>query len=925
MKRIALLIATAVLSAAQIVPNRYIVELSGDPAAAVAAQKRQRFAAADHDIQAHRTQLESAHAVVERNVRGLGGTVTHHLYNVANAMAVTMTPGAAAQLARMPGIRSVTPVHRTHMLMDQALNVHRVTQAWQAISGGSANAGAGIKIGILDTGIDVSHPAFQNFSTAMPNGFPLISGTATADNTNSKVIVARVYSDLASGIDNTGTDGNDYVQHGTTVAGIAAGLPQDLGFAGIGTVSGVAPGAWLGNYKTQDDTGSGTDVTFLAGLEDALSDGMNVVNHSAGAAVYDSGQENGIMARAIANAVNAGMLVVCAAGNEGPQIGSVSSPGVSPAAIAVGAIQNQRWFWFGVTPSGGKPVYAIPPDEELTFVTGDVSGPLVDVASVASGETHACSALPANSLTGAIALIQRGSPDTTTCLFATKLNNAQAAGAIGAIVYDQTDRSFFDYALSGLDVAGFEVAASGPPQDSNGNDLVVSWSVGSATLPGLLVSKADGATLLQLAQSKPTVDLDFDGKTALPYPANEITDFSSVGPTPTANIKPDIVAVGDWLVAPTSTVYEDASCTAPFTLDLFSGCYPAYTFLDSPYLLDFSFQFGYGAYWDDGSGTSFSTPIVTGAIALLMAARPGLTGPQYRSLAVNSSPEFDQASTGTIAGPQTAGGGILDVLGAMQQNLTAIPGSLNFVSTASGGSSSSSIASAVAAKPRAASAAPSQAITLTNIGSGPDTFTVTFNSIDGQATPSPDSTSFSLDARASRTVTLTMPSSLGAGQYHGFMIVTGTQGQTPLRVPYWYGVAGSDPANLYILFNPGFDPSSCADVLDFRLLDSVGLPVNLGSAPTVTTSATNAQVTGVTPIPDIPGTYEAAIVTGRPDDNGNNVFTISAGSGTFSIAIGIDNSGFTECSGTTVGSGASRARNARGKNLKTKMFQRRTR
>src|SRR5262249_32323479 len=162
------------------------------------------------------------------------------------------------------------------------------------------------------------------------------------------------------------------------------------------------------------------------GLEDALADGMNVVNHSAGAPVYDSGQENGTVARAIANALSAGMLVVCSAGNDGPAIGSVASPAVSPAAIAVGAIENQRWFWFAVTPSGGSPVYAVPADEELTFVTGDVTGPLVDVGSVASGDTYACNGFPANSLTGKIALIQRGAASGSACAFATKLNNAQA-------------------------------------------------------------------------------------------------------------------------------------------------------------------------------------------------------------------------------------------------------------------------------------------------------------------------------------------------------------------------------------------------------------------------------------------------------------------------------------------------------------------
>ncbi len=897
--RIVLFLASALLSAAQVVPNRYIVELSTEPASRVSIAKRQRFSIGDPEVQARRTRLQAEHATAERAIRGLGGSVTHHYYNLTNGMAVTMSADAAARVAQMPGVRSVSPVYKHHVLMDHALLVHKVTQAWDML-GGSANAGAGIKIGILDTGIDASHPAFQNFPTAPPAGFPIISGTATNANVNNKIIVARVYSDLNSGVDNTLSDGNDFFQHGTTVAGIAAGLPSDPKVTGIGSVVGIAPGAWLGNYKIGDDFGDLSATTFLAGLEDALADGMNVVNYSAGTQVYDSSQINGVEARAIANAVAAGMLVVVAAGNDGLNgIGSIHAPAVSPAAIAVGAIENSRWFWYSVTPASGSPLYAIPPVEEVSFTVGDVSGPLADVASVASGDTHACSALPANSLTGKIALIQRGSADGTQCFFETKLNNAQAAGAIGAIVYDNTDRQFFDYTLSGGDLFLFQLALGLPPADASGNDRAVVWSVGNASLPGMLISKADGAALLGALQgnSNLTVDLDFDGKTSMPYPANQVADFSSVGPTTDANIKPDIVAVGDWLVAPTSTAYESQGCNVPYTLDLVLGCYPAYTFLDSPYVLDFEFNAGFGVPFDDGAGTSFATPMVTGAIALLMSARPGLTAAQYRSLVTNSSGEFDLNSTGSMASPQLGGGGMLDVKGALQQGLTATPTTLSFHQTSSTGGSASSSSPEFGSRDDAAPVGITQSVSISNVSSASDTFTVTFSSIDGTAIPSVDRANFNLNAGASTTLTLTLPSGLASGQYHGFMIVTGTKGQTPLRVPYWYGVVGSTVKNLTLLAAPSSDTSLCDDLIDFRLLDAVGLPLTPASDPTVATTATRASVVSVKTISNIPGTYEAEIVTGRPDSNGENIFTISADGTTWQLAIAIDNSGNTSCGG----------------------------
>ncbi len=326
MKRLVLFLTSAMLSLAQPIPNRYIVEFSTEPTSRIAAAGGRRLVAGDPEVQARRRQLESEHALAERAVRGLGGRVTRHFYTVTNGMAVTMTPDAAARMAQMPGVRTVAPVVKHHLLMDQALTVHRVKQAWQTLTSGSSRAGDGIKIGILDTGIDVSHPAFQGFSKEMPSGFPITSGTATSDNVNNKVIVSRVYTDLADGVDNTMSDGNDFFGHGTTVAGIAAGLPADPQTPGIGMISGIAPGAWIGNYKIGDDFGNLSLTTFLAGLEDAMNDGMNVVNYSAGSQIYTTAQETGIEARAIANAVAAGMLVVVAAGNDGPGMGTISSP-----------------------------------------------------------------------------------------------------------------------------------------------------------------------------------------------------------------------------------------------------------------------------------------------------------------------------------------------------------------------------------------------------------------------------------------------------------------------------------------------------------------------------------------------------------------------------------------------------------------------
>src|ERR1035437_2653416 len=354
MLRTVLFLTFAAFAAAQRIPGRYIVELKTEPAAAITAAKRIHYTAADSDVQARRVLLNAEHQALEAKIQVLGGNVTHHYTTLVNAMAVTLTDQAAANVRQMPEVKSVTPVQRHHLLMDQAVNTHRITQAWQALPGGQSSAGAGIKIGILDCGVDNTHPAFSTFATPMPTGFPIFTGgLASASNVNNKVIVTRIYSDVASGVDNTSTDGNDYCQHGTTVAGIAAANSTNPGFAGIAPLSGVAPGAWIGNYKVAEDTqGASDDVTFLAGLEDAVSDGMNVINYSSGSLMYAPTDEVGPDASAISQAVANGVVFVAAAGNAGPNgdgyfgagLGSISSPAASPGAIAVGAIENQRFF-----------------------------------------------------------------------------------------------------------------------------------------------------------------------------------------------------------------------------------------------------------------------------------------------------------------------------------------------------------------------------------------------------------------------------------------------------------------------------------------------------------------------------------------------------------------------------------------------------
>jgi minor extracellular serine protease Vpr len=836
MKRIFLLIASAVSIAAQPIPGRYIVELQTPPAASVSAAKRARYSAADLDVAAHRARLQAEHAVVEADIRSLGGAVTNHYDTLINAMAANLTGQAAAQLRQMPNVKGVYPVNRHHKLLDHAVNVHHVPQAWQTLPGGMSGAGAGIKIGILDTGIDIAHPGFQGFTTAVPTGFPLVSASTETANTNNKVIVSRVYSDPVGGISNT--TGADLDGHGTGVAMIAAGLTNTPGLSGVAPITGAAPGAWLGNYKVLDDNGFSTDATFLNGLEDAVNDGMNVVNYSSGSIVLDTTDENGgPVSRAIASAVAAGTLVVVAAGNAGPDLETIGSPAVTPAAIAVGASENERFFWNAVT-VGGLPYFAIEPDAYVQAgYSGQISGAIIDVTALDTNG-YGCSAFAANSLTGQIALISRGGTPTP-CTFDAKINNAQAAGAVGVVIYDNRSETIFDYTV--------DQPLFGP-------------ALSTATLPTLFVSQADGQNIQQQVQASSGIagKLDFDGFTALPHPSNVVSWFSSGGPSPSGRIRPDVLAVGDWYLTADTTQSHGQGSSLPYTL---------------------------------GAGTSFSAPMVTGALAVVMSARPGLPPAAYRSLVVNSAPELDQYPSGSVVTPQTGGAGRLDLLGALQSNLTVSPSSVDFLAPATAAGSSTSAVEMAAndsqAAPAASAGNSSEIVTVSNVGSASDTFTVTVNSLDNVAIPVIDVPTFSLAPGASQQVTVSIPGSgsLAPGQYHGFINIAGTKSPTAARVPYWYGVPGTSVQFITALSVPASDPPGSSDSIIFRSTDLIGLPFEPASYPAVTTSSPQAMVVDVTPSGSLPGTFRADIQIGRADQGGLNVFTITFGNVSRDIPI----------------------------------------
>ena len=319
MKILAFFVLLAATLAAQIVPGRYIVELEGDPAIVAVSRK-------DSRLQAHRSAVRDRQRAARLAVANLGGVVLDQMDTVANALIVTIPEERAMGLANIPGVLRIHPSHEMRIKMDHALPLMRVPDAWAQLPQGQDGAGLGIKIGIIDSGIQVSHPAFAGALPALA-GFPKVLVNTDQQYTNSKIIVAKNYTPLV-GASSSEPDADDHLGHGTGTAMVAGGGPVQGPHAPL---SGVAPNAYLGNYKVISN-GHGTfeDVIFKA-LDDAVADGMDVVNISIGGPVLNLSQADpgNIAYSAVERAFQAGVLVAIAAGNSGPGAGTVSSPDFS--------------------------------------------------------------------------------------------------------------------------------------------------------------------------------------------------------------------------------------------------------------------------------------------------------------------------------------------------------------------------------------------------------------------------------------------------------------------------------------------------------------------------------------------------------------------------------------------------------------------
>ena len=578
-----------------------IVQLKDDPLSTYPATRPAHGRKIDFNsnaVRSYRAQLSARRNEFRNWLRANASRarITSEYDISLNAVAVQLNGTSLTTIAAAPMVQSVEYNALYHPNLSQSHFIINADPAWVA-AGGRAVAGAGIKIGDIDTGIDETHPFFDPTGFSYPTGFPKCDAADSDSHTpnqdcryvSPKVIVAKVFFNKNN---QQNFDAQAIQDHGTHTAGIAAGifnpsLNAVVDGVLINGMSGIAPGAWLGNYNVfPGDVTDARSEDILNAVDAAVADGMDVLNLSLGGSFHGN---NDLLAIGLDNAVDAGVVVAVAAGNSGPGPNTVESPGRARKVITVAASTNQHFVGepFTYPASGGTTIGA---------AVGDF--PPLSAGSFGlyfNSELTACTSVDPGA-SGNVVVVNRGG-----CTFSTKVRNAIAAGAIGVVVINN--------------VAGDPTAMA---KDGGGGD----------NLPAVMIGKNEGAALR--TANPPDASTTAIFQEFITPNKDILAGFSSQGPTNVdLAIKPDVTSVGVNVLSSITCVGKGPGCP------------------------------GDGSGWAFFQGTSMSTPHIAGSAAVLKDLHPTWSPAQIKSELVNRADlVIKDAVTGTHdVGPTAQGAG----------------------------------------------------------------------------------------------------------------------------------------------------------------------------------------------------------------------------------------------------------------------------
>ena len=618
----------------------YIVQLEAPPAAEhvaiqsratakAAAQARPRFDKNHPAVQSYAAKLQEQQDQVLLRAGANVDKIYTYVYGL-NGFAAQMSPAQAHKLEHMPEVKAVWEDEIRPLATNFSSQFLELFDATRGLRGPRGLSGDGIVIGVIDSGVNPEHPALKDTKAAdrpracrsswgetsllgrwlcrryrhapdqtlfvAPedwNGECETGDRFTETNCNNKLIGARWFIDgaLASGLidANEIRSARDVDGHGTHTMTTAAGNRVDASIFGtrVGRVEGMASGARVAAYKAcwlrpGEQRASCNTSDLASAIDAAVADGVNIINYSVGSSMLRVSAPDDV---ALMAAAKAGVVSVVAAGNEGPNLGTIGSPAGGPWVITAAAATRDGEFSREAmqvqSPSSIAGKYATreanftpalaendPIEASLVLVDDD------DDASGAGTTSDACEPLiNGNDVSGKIAFIQRGG-----CGFDIKISNAEDAGAIAALVYN----------------------IAGDPIVMNGNST-------SVNIPAVMVGQADGNLFIAEMDAGNIIDVVLDKGLLLTETetGNIMASFSGRGPGPVPDIlKPDVTAPG-------------VNILAGFTPDAVNATpNESFAFL---------------------SGTSMATPHVAGVAALLLEAHPTWSPAAVKSALMTTS------------------------------------------------------------------------------------------------------------------------------------------------------------------------------------------------------------------------------------------------------------------------------------------------
>lgn len=477
------------------VAGRWIVQVAGSPTAEGGTDSA---AAGAQDK-----------VLAEASGQGLKVGRTTSYTTLYNGMTVTASAGDADQLRDVPGVVGVWPVLTVAAPAPASKPAPNPLASALAMTGADiayselGYTGEGIRVGVIDSGIDIDHPDLggsgTNGTTPFPSprvkwGYDFVGDAYNADLGNTPA---------------PDPIPDDCGGHGTHVAGI-------IGAAGdfaTGGVRGVAPKVSFGAYRVFGCDGSSSTDVVLAAMEMTIKDHMNVVNMSLGDA-YQSWPSYPTATAALAMQ-KAGVILVASAGNNGTD-GSftVGAPSVSDGAISVASFDNTNIPAHKFTTSNGAQVPYLPAAAAPIPPTSgslELAAAGRDGTAATSPVNTACTTISPD-VAGKAALVKRGG-----CTFYQKSLNAQNAGAKAVVLYNNAP---------GL--ASITVAGATP-----------------ITIPVVLIPLTDGTALAAALATGPVSMTWADGWITTPNPTGGlVSSFSSYGLAADLSLKPDLGAPG---------------------------------------------------------------------------------------------------------------------------------------------------------------------------------------------------------------------------------------------------------------------------------------------------------------------------------------------------------------------------------------------